>query len=172
MQTYWPYIVRLAVTLMVAVVLVAAFNEATYLLQKEPYDRAPQTVRLVIPAGAAERTEAGEAVSEIPEKMVFMVGDELEIVNEDNVAHQLGPVWAPPGATAKMTLADANRYSYSCSFTTTKYMGLDVRMPTTLNTRLTALAIGAPSVTVFLFIYGLLVFPIRPRPARGTGGAA
>jgi hypothetical protein len=163
-----PYLVRMAVTLVIAVALVAAFNEATYLLQKEPYDRPPQTVRLVIPAGTAERVAAGEQASSLPDEMIFMVGDELEVVNEDNVAHQLGPVWAPPGATARFALADANRYSYSCSFTTTKYMGLDVRTPTTIGTRLTALAIGAPSVAVFLFIYGLLVYPLKSRPQEAT----
>jgi len=155
-----PYWVRLLIVLAISVVFAVAFNEAAYLLQKDQYDRAPKTIELVIPAGTAEKVDAGQEVVSIPEEMVFVLGDVLEVVNHDSVSHQLGPVWVPPGSKGTMVMDIAREVSYSCSFSTSRYLGLDIRQPTTLGTRLTGLAISAPTVTVLLFIYSLLVFPV------------
>ena len=166
------YIARLLVTLIISLVAVAAFSEGTYLFQKEKTDRPPKTIQLVIPAGTAERLAAGETISAIPDKMVFVEGDVLEVKNEDSVSHQLGPVWVPAGATGRLNLDQPNRYSYSCSFSNTRFLGLDVRKPTTLGTRLSALALATPPTTAFLFLYGLLVFPVKPAQREQKGGAA
>ena len=166
-----PYFIRMLVTALISAVAVAAFNEGAYLIQKEKYDRPPKTIQLVIPAGTAVRLAAGESVNSIPEKMVFVMGDVLEVKNEDSVAHQLGPVWVPAGATGQLALNQPNKYAYSCSFSTSRYLGLDVRKPTTLGTRLAALAFATPPMTTFLFIYGLLVFPIKPRGKQAVGQA-
>jgi len=160
---YRPYLKRLLITLILSLVIVGAINEGFYLLQKEKTDRAPKTVQLVIPKGTAERVAAGEPVPSLPEAMVFVVGDVLEVKNEDVVQHQLGPIWVPAGSTGRLALETADKHSYSCSFSLSRYLGVDVRQATTLGTRLTALGIAAPTMTVFLFIYGLLAFPIQPR---------
>ena len=136
-----PYLVRLVITILVSVVVVAAINEGAYLFQKEKYDRPPKTIQMVIPAGTAERLAEGESIDSIPEKMVFVIGDVLEVINQDAVSHQLGPVWVPAGATGRLELNEPNRYAYSCSFSNTRYLGLDVRKPTGLDTRLSALAL-------------------------------
>lgn len=164
-----PYVVRLAITILISVVVVAAVNEGAFLLQKEKHDRAPKTIQMVIPAGTAERLAEGESIDSIPEKMVFVMGDVLEVVNQDVVAHQLGPVWVPAGATGHLELNEPNRYAYSCSFSTNRYLGLDVRKPTNLATRLAALALAAPPTAAFLFLYGLLVFPIKPAQKESKG---
>jgi hypothetical protein len=156
-----PYMIRFLIVLAISVVFAVAFNEASYLLQKDQYDRAPKTIELVIPAGTAEQVDAGQEVTAIPQEMVFVLGDVLEVVNHDSVSHQLGPVWVPPGSKGTMVMDIAREVSYSCSFSTSRYLGLDIRQPTTLGTRLTGLAISAPTVTVLLFIYSLLVFPIN-----------
>ncbi len=158
-----PYIKRLVVVLLLSVAIAFLINEGSYLLQRDQTDRAPRTIELVIPAGTAERVDRGEPAPGIPEKMSFVVGDVLEVRNEDTVAHQLGPVWVPPGSTGQLVLKDANRYSYTCSFSPDRYLGLDVRQGTGLATRLTGLMISAPTLAAFLFIYSLLVVPIRPR---------
>jgi len=156
-----PYISRLLVTVLVAFILVFLINEGFYYFQKEKTDRAPETVQLVIPEGAAARVALGEPVPSIPEDMVFVVGDVLEVRNEDVTDHQLGPIWVPAGTTGSLVLEDANKYSYSCSFTPSKYLGVDVRQATTFGTRMTALGIAVPPMAVFLFIYSLLVFPVN-----------
>jgi len=160
---YRPYIIRLIITLILSMLLVGGINEGFYLVQKEKTDRAPTTVQLVIPNGTAARVEAGEQVPTIPEAMVFVVGDVLEVKNEDVASHQLGPIWVPAGTTGRLVLETPEKYSFTCSFVPSRYLGVDVRQATTLGTRLTALGIATPPMAVFLFIYGLLVFPIKRR---------
>lgn len=157
-----PYLIRLILTAVLSIILVAVMNEGFYLLQREKTDRAPKTIQIVVPSGSAQRVEAGETPVSLPDTMVFVVGDILEVVNQDVVDHQLGPIWVPAGGTGRLELKEPNQYSYSCSFAVNNYLGFDVRLPTTFKTRLTALAVGAPSMTIFFFIYGLLVFPIKP----------
>ncbi len=156
-----PYLIRLLIVVAISVILTAAFNEGSYWLQKDQYDRAPKTIQLVIPAGTAERVAAGEDVPAIPEEMVFVLGDTLQVKNEDNVTHQLGPIWVPPGTTGSLLMEQAENLAFSCSFATSRYLGLDVRQPTTLGTRFTALAIAAPTTAVLFFLYSLLIFPVN-----------
>lgn len=168
------YLLRLGIVFLVALIFSIGFSEISYLMQREKTDRAPETHRIVIPRGASERIEAGEQVVSIPEDKVFVIGDVLEVVNQDVVDHKLGPIWAPPGKTARLVLETAEKYSYSCSFVPSKYLGFDVRQPTTLGTRLTALGITTPTTTAFLFIYSLLIFPINKENGDSPGerGAA
>ncbi len=168
-DAYRPYLVRLGVVVVISLVFVAVFNEAVYMLQKDKSDRAPKTIQLVIPAGTAQQVADGEQVPGIPDEMQFVVGDVLEVRNEDSAVHELGPIWVPAGTTGRLVLDTVDRYSYSCSFVPSQFLGLDVRQPTTLQSRLTALSIAAPTMTIFLYIYGLLVFPIHPRqkPVQG-----
>ena len=161
-SAYIPYLTRLSVILVVALVFVLTVNEVFFLVQKDKNDRAPQTMQLVIPAGTAKLVENGQAAPSIPEEMVFVVGDILEVKNEDSVDHQLGPIWVPPGTIGSLQLEDANKYAYSCSFAPSRYLGIDVREATTVGTRLVALIFATPPMAIFLFIYSLLVFPIKP----------
>jgi len=163
---FTPYIVRLVIVFVIASLVAIAINEGAYLFQVDRNDRESGTVRLVIPPGTAERIAQGEPAPGIPEKMSFVVGDVLEVKNEDSVDHQLGPVWVPPGTTGRLVLKEANRFSYSCSFSPDKYLGLDVLQRTSFATRLTGLAISAPTLAAFLFIYSLAVFPMKPREKR------
>ena len=160
---YKPYLVRLLVIFVISTVAMIVITEGAYLLQKEDTDRPPKTVQIVIPAGAAERIAAGESIDTIPDDMVFVIGDTLEVVNHDSVNHELGPIWVPPGSTGRLVLAEANKFSYTCSFAPKNYLGLDVKRPTTWKTRLTGLAISVPTTMAFLYIYGLLVVPIGGR---------
>lgn len=163
-----PYLLRFGIILAVSTIFVAIFNEAVFLLQKDQHDRAPQTIELVIPAGTATRVEAGEDDPTIPAEMVFVMGDTLLVRNEDSASHQLGPVWVPAGATASLAMTEPAKLAYSCSFSTSRYLNLDVRQPTTLGTRLTALFLAAPTMTALLFIYSLLVFPIGGNKSKSS----
>lgn len=159
---FWPYLKRLLVIFGVSLVLALIINEVSYLLQKDQYDRPPQTIQLVVQPGTAERIAAGEEVPSIPSEMVFVVGDVLEVKNDDNVPHQLGPIWVPSGATGQLVMEKIDKLAYSCSFQTSRYLGLDIRQPTTMGTRFVALALSAPTVTALIFIYSLLVYPVKP----------
>ena len=158
-----PYWIRLGIILLFSVIAVAIFNEVVYSLQKDEYDRAPQTIQLVIPAGTAQEIEAGQNPPGIPAEMSFVVGDTLEVKNEDSASHQLGPLWVPPGTSASLVMGQADKLSYSCSFQTTRYLGIDVHQATTMTTRITALALAAPTTAVMLFLYSLVALPIKPK---------
>jgi hypothetical protein len=151
---------RFLLVLGVSLALVLAINEGLYLLSKEEHDRAPQTVQLTIPLGTADLVADGGSVPTIPEEMVFVEGDVLEVINDDKVDHQLGPIWVPSGATGRLVLENANKYAYSCSFAPSRYLGIDVRQATTMGTRLTALGLATPPMAIIIFIYSLLAFPV------------
>jgi len=157
---YKPYLVRLGIVFTISVVLVVVFNEIVYRFQKTEYDRAPKTINLVIPEGTAKRIEAGEPVTDIPAEMVFVLGDVLNVKNEDMVSHQLGPIWVPPGASGSLVMERANNYSYACSFQNTQYLGLDVRQPTTLGTRLIGVGLAAPTLAALMFLYSIVLLPV------------
>lgn len=160
---YRPYLVRLLVVSAISLAAMLVVVEGAYLLQRDETDRAPKTVQLIVPAGASQRAANGEAVDVLPENIVFVIGDVLEVVNQDSTDHQLGPIWVPAGSTGSIVLEEANKFSYSCSFTASRYLGLDVKKPTTLKTRLTGLSISVPTTAAFLFIYSFLVFPIKSK---------
>lgn len=151
---------RFVIVFLISVVFVGVINESAHIIFKEKYDRAPMTVELIIPKGTAERVEAGESVPSIPDDMVFVVGDKLQVVNEDIVDHQLGPLWVPPGRSASLVMEDANKYAYGCSFQPSRYLGIDVRSSTTLWSRFQALTLASPPTAMFLFVYSLLIFPL------------
>ncbi len=162
------YLIRLAVTLLISLVAMIALSEGTYLLMREEYDRGPQVFQIVIPAGAAEKVAQGEEIPTIPEDQIFVTGDTLEVINQDRVDHQLGPIWVPAGAKGSLVLEDAEKFSYSCSFSPSNYLGFDVRQATTWQTRLTGLGISVPTTTAFLFIYSLVAFPVEGRKNQGS----
>ncbi len=132
---YKPYLVRLLVIFIISVIAMLVITEGAYMLQKDDTDRSPKTVQIIIPAGAAERIAAGEKVDTLPDNLVFVIGDTLEVVNQDSSDHQLGPIWVPPGGTGRIVLQEANKFSYSCTFANNNYLGLDVKRPTTWKTR-------------------------------------
>ncbi len=158
---YRAYGIRLLIITLASFAAVALFNEVTFASQRENFDRPPKTVQLVIPEGTAARVAAGEQTPSIPQEMVFVLGDTLEVVNEDVVAHQLGPVWAPPGGTAQLVMNQAERFSFACSFRTSQYLGIDVRQATDLGVRLTALLLAGPTTAVLIFLYTLVMYPIK-----------
>lgn len=165
-----PYLNRFFIVFGLTLLFTAVFNEGAYLLQKEKHDRAPQTIQLVIPAGTAAQVDAGLDAPSIPAEMVFVIGDVLEVKNEDTTNHSLGPLWIPAGSSARLKMETADKLAFSCSFQTSQYLGVDVRQPTTLGTRMTALILATPTMTALLFIYGLLVFPIdkKRKPERSS----
>lgn len=170
------YAIRLAVIMAASFILVAVFNELTFMGQRDPSDRGARTLELVIPEGTAERVAAGEAVPSIPEDMSFVVGDTLLVVNQDRVDHQLGPVWVPAGSSGSLVMRQVEKYAYSCSFQQDQVMGINVRPATDIATRLVALALAGPTTGLLLFLYSIVMFPVKKtedqQASRQASGAA
>lgn len=159
-------LLRLAITFFAALALVWIGSEVAYYFLRADTDRTPQQIELVIPTGTAALVEAGEQVPAIPDEMTFVLGDTLVVQNQDVVDHQLGPLWIPPKAQASLVLDAAQRYAYSCSFKTSRYLGLNVKQATTWQTRIVGLAFAVPPTTMFFFIYSLVLWPLNPDPKK------
>jgi hypothetical protein len=169
------YIIRFLLILALSIGAVWLVSEAGLMLQNENTARAPMDVELVIPAGTAARVAAGEEAPTIPEEMTFVLGDPLVVRNEDSEAHILGPLIVPANGTASQRLDTADNFAWSCSINPSKTFGLNVKIPTTLKTRLLGIAFAAPPTAVMLFVYSLIVFPVKPASkapkAGGTSGS-
>jgi hypothetical protein len=158
---------RLLILLVISVAFILVISETAFALQREEYDRPAKEIELVIPAGSAERVAAGEAVPSIPEEMVFVVGDTLVVKNEDVVDHELGPLWVPAGTSGRLLMEEENKYAFPCSFQTARFLNMDVRQPTNLGARFTAILLAAPPLTLFFFVYSILIWPLQGRqPAK------
>jgi len=161
-------LLRLLITFLISLALVWIGSEVAFYFLRGNTDRLPEEIELVIPAGTASKVAAGEPVPAIPDEMTFVLGDTLIVKNDDVVDHQLGPLWIPPKTKASLVLDAAQRYAYSCSFQTTRYLGLNVKQATTWQIRLVALGFSVPATTMFFFIYSLVLWPINPKPKKDT----
>ncbi len=159
-------LIRLGMILIISLVLILVGSEVAFYFLKTDSDRIPEEIELVIPAGTAEKVAAGEPIPSIPDEMTFVLGDTLIVNNQDSVNHQLGPLWIPPRSKASLVLDAAEHYAYSCSFQTSQYLGLNVKQPTTWQTRLVALTFAVPATTAFLFIYSLALWPLDSKPEK------
>jgi hypothetical protein len=160
-QNLAPYLRRLAVVLLISTFAVFLINEIGIRIQNESSARQAETVELVIPAGTAAKVDAGLDAPGIPAEMTFVLGDVLLVKNEDSVGHSLGPLLIPPGSQARMPLDRADNLALSCSFSASKYLGLDISPPTTLGTRLVGLGFAVPPTAAMVYVYSLLAFPIN-----------
>lgn len=151
-------ILRVALSVLLGVLLAAITTELSYQLLKRE-NREPQRIELVIPAGTAERVAAGEAPPSIPTNMTFVMGDTLVVVNQDEVDHQLGPLWIPPGTTVSMNLETEENFAFECSFQPSKYLGVDVNAPVTLGTRLQGIFFAGFPLGAIFAVYSVLLVP-------------
>jgi len=149
--------------MLLGIFIAGAMSEISFQVLKRE-NREPQRVNLVIPAGTAERVARGEVPPTIPEDLTFVVGDVLVVINDDSVDHQLGPLWIPPGTSASLSLDNEQKFAFQCSFQPTKYLGLDVREPVTLGTRLTGILFAGFPLGALFAVYSILV--IKPKDKK------
>jgi hypothetical protein len=159
---------RLLLLTVLSLVFVWGLSEIAFQFQKTDRDRPPQAIELVIPAGTSAKVAAGDPADAIPSEMSFVIGDTLVVKNEDTTDHVMGPLWIPAGASASLKLEQPNKFAYSCSFTPSRYFGVDVEQPTTWRTRFTAFSLAVPVTVGFLFIYSLILWPIDNKPKEST----
>jgi hypothetical protein len=133
-------------------------SEVPFLFLQETA-RPPQEIVLTIPAGTSAQIARGEQPPTIPENMTFVVGDLLVVKNQDTVDHKLGPLWIPANSSAQLSLDQEESLAYECSFQPTKYLGLDVREPLTLGTRLYGIFFVAIPMAIMIALYSLIFAP-------------
>jgi hypothetical protein len=161
-KRYLPYLKRLLWLTAVTTVAVVVFNELAFKIYGEDRDRAPTVIELVIPDGTAEKVARGESEPSIPDELNFILGDVLVVINEDSQTHELGPVLVPAGSRGALSLDNSDEFTYSCSFRPNRFLGLSVQPPTDFITRLEGIFFSVPATVSVLFLYSLLVRPIKP----------
>ncbi len=119
--------------------------------------REPKIMQITVPSGTADLVARGEQPPTIPTGMTFVVGDTLEVVNQDKVDHQIGPLWIPSGTSASLVLGKPESLAFECSFQTGNYIGLDVRQPLTLSTRIYGILFAGIPMGILLSIYAVIL---------------
>lgn len=155
-----PNLKAILISMLLGVLIAAVMSEISYQVLKQE-NREPQHVELIIPPGTAQRVARGEVPPTIPKDLSFVVGDVLVVINDDNVDHQLGPLWIPPGTSASLPLDSEQKFAFECSFQPTKYLGLDVHEPVTPGTRLTGILFAGFPLGALFSVYSILV--IKPK---------
>jgi hypothetical protein len=147
---------RIVISMLLGLLLGTIITEVGYKVFKRE-NRAPERIELVIPSGAADGITKGEAPPGIPDDMTFVVGDTLVVVNQDNVDHQLGPLWIPVGTSASLNLDSEQKYALQCSFQPTKLFGINVQQPVTLSTRITGVLFSGIPMGALFSVYSILI---------------
>lgn len=147
---------RIVISILLGILLAGITTEVSYQVLKRE-NREPQRVELLIPAGTAENIAEGKTPPSIPLDMNFVVGDTLVVVNQDEVDHQLGPLWIPPGTSASLNLDTEQNFILECSFQPTKIFGLDVHQPVTLGTRLAGILFAGFPLGALFAVYSVLL---------------
>lgn len=95
--------------------LVACGSEDTFgLTEVEAGDRAADYTYL-IPAGTGEAIDAGEPVEIVPADMAVKVGETLELVNEDDRGHIVGPFYVGANETLRQEFTSPGVFEGVCT---------------------------------------------------------
>jgi len=159
---------RIILSLLFGLVFGFVISEASYLLLRET-NRPPEVVTIVIPPGTAAAVSRGVSPPSIPDEMTFVVGDTLEVVNNDSTDHQLGPLWIPAGSTASMSLDDDQNFIFACSFQPSNSFGLDVREPVTFWTRVGGVVFAGMPMGAIVALYSIIAWPIKKENEEANG---
>lgn len=81
----------------------------------EAAETSDASYRFVIPAGSGARIDEGEALDLLPAEMQVEVGEVLEIVNDDDRGHLVGPFYVGAGETLRQRFASPGHYIGVCS---------------------------------------------------------
>jgi hypothetical protein len=151
---------RFLICIALGIVIAIGINEFTFFYLKSDAGRGPQRIELFIPHGTADRIAKGKPDLSIPTNMVFVAGDTLVVINQDNVDHRLGPLFIPSGTSASLTLNEANNFAYQCSFQASRVFGIDVQEPVTSGTRVYGILIAGIPLGIMFAIYSLIIWPL------------
>lgn len=157
-----PAVKRILISLLAGLAVGAVITEVSFHFLRE-VDRSPEVIVLTIPRGTADLVAAGVEPPSIPSELIFIVGDVLIVKNQDDVPHELGPLFIPPNSSAHMSFESTENYSFSCSFQPDNSIGLDVREPVTPYTRFIGILFAGLPMGGLIALYSLVVRPLKPR---------
>ena len=150
---------RIFGSMLVGILISGLVSEIAFRSMGNTSSRPPQIVELVIPAGTSEKVSKGQSV--ISDGLIFMVGDTLELINQDSIAHTFGPLFVPPGSSASLILDTPESLAFSCSFEPTQFFGLDVREGLTLGTRINGILLAGIPMGLLLSVYSVIAWPFK-----------
>lgn len=119
-RSWWVLAVIVLVPLVVigmavAVAVVTSGDDDETSTTRAP-SRPPERITYVIPPGTAERMQSGQLVDDvIPEYLDLVVGDTIEVTNQDETTHQFGPIVVRAGETTEVTFFEPGRYQGACT---------------------------------------------------------
>ncbi|MEO1060947.1 MAG: hypothetical protein AAFZ07_05990 [Actinomycetota bacterium] len=107
---------RWIVAAAIAVVLVGCGGDSddSFGLDDAAADEAPDHA-FVIPVGAGEAFDRGEPLEILPADLDVRVGEVLEIVNEDDRGHLIGPFFVGAGETLRQRFASPGEFIGICT---------------------------------------------------------
>lgn len=101
--------------LLVACALVVGCSEAEKSLFANDSSQAEADYSYTIPAGTGDALDAGEPVEILPAELEVEVGEIIEIVNEDDRGHLVGPFWVGEGETSRQRFASPGKFIGVCT---------------------------------------------------------
>lgn len=104
----------LAGALLLGPVAACAGDDESFDLTDDSSDAAADH-EFVIPAGAGEAYDRGEPLEILPAELQVSVGEVIEIVNEDERGHLVGPFFVGAGETLRQRFASPGRYTGECT---------------------------------------------------------
>jgi len=109
-------VTRSLAALLVAGLLVAACgsNHPDGLFANDNSRQAPD-YSYVIPAGSGEAIDRGEPLDILPEELDVKVGEVIELVNEDDRGHLIGPFFVGKGETVRQRFSSPGMFVGECS---------------------------------------------------------
>jgi plastocyanin len=81
----------------------------------------------VIPAGAGAALDAGEPLEVLPPRLEVSVGDVIEIENEDDRGHLVGPFFVGAGETLRQRFASPGEFVGECTVHPSGQIVVEVR---------------------------------------------
>lgn len=112
----------LAILVLIPVVIVGGFllgsmggGDTGSVAVSDVDDDAAFAEDFLIPAGTADRIEAGEEVEIVPQELVMETGESIRIVNEDDVGHIVGVFYVGAGETLTQRFDTPGELSGECS---------------------------------------------------------
>ncbi len=108
---------RLIATLAAISILAAACgdDEATLQLDGDVVTEAPADYQFVIPLGAGDALDAGSPLEILPARLDTKVGEIIEIVNEDERGHLVGPFFVGAHETLRQKFSAPGEFEGVCT---------------------------------------------------------
>lgn len=120
---------RRAASLILAVAIVAACGGEPAVLIEDETDLGAADYAYVIPLGAGEALDEGRPLEILPGEMTVVVGEVIEIVNDDDRGHLVGPFFVGAGETLRQRFASPGEFIGVCTVHPSGELQLEIVAP-------------------------------------------